>query len=101
MTNIQEQMYVVFTIVQGICNYTEFNLLTAEEAKCAALAILMQSWKDDPLTNPDHPRWRSFIDEKKEEFERRKAAIEKLHCTDLDDEVDLIIMPVTRKTAHD
>jgi len=76
-----EQLYVVFTIEQGTFSYLELNLLTAEEAKKAAMKILTRSRIDDPQNNM-------------KEFERRKVAIEKLHCTDLNDEVDLVIVKV-------
>jgi len=95
MTN--DQLYVVFTIVAGICDYTEFNLLTAEEAKLAAMNLLDQWHNENPLINPKHPQHTEFIEDELAEYERREEAIMQLHGVDLNSEVDLVIMPVARK----
>jgi hypothetical protein len=89
-------MYVVFTIEGGTCNYTEFNLLTASEAKAAALRVLYKSWFDDPLPVPSCVEWDTYVADAKSEFERRKKKIEQLHCVDLNDVVDLMIVSVKR-----
>jgi len=100
MAKKQEQLYVVFTIVCEICDYIEFNLLTADEAKQAALNLLDEWFNDDPIHDPKHPQYKEFIETELEEYKRRKEAIMQLSGVDLNDEVDLLIVPVARRKIY-
>ena len=81
---MSEQYYVVFEIVEGMCNYLELKLLTAEEAKKAAFNSLIEACKDNPV-EPDV-------------FEDCKKSIEKLDCNCICiGEVQILAIPTKRQ----
>jgi len=87
--------YIVFTSESGCIDSTGCKLLTAEEAIEEGKAILQEYWKADRYANPEHPSYDAeFEDSIEDEYEEKRREIEDLVDCDLNNEDELIFMPI-------